>query len=184
MRWSKIRHLVEASFAESVRGRVTLHETRYASSKSTGRAWICLDGVQIANFSASEAIELDGGGHRYSNWRHGRFVPPDIPVRGPDRSVEWGEFTNYDFSWACWDYLHESVAASLESNNPIQQSLGILSARFGKRRLKSLDPGALHPLSAAILRFRLECEGLAVNPRELKGSVQSTIRDRDSTIPP
>lgn len=160
MRWSKVRSLVEESFAASMRGRVTVHQTRYATSKSTGRAWLCFDGRQVASFSANEALNADGHGHRYSNWRLGEFIPPPVADRTNGHIVEKGEFTNYDFTWACWDYLQEPIATSLNSVNPLQQTLAILSSRVGKRRLKVLIDQPLHPLPSAALRFRAEAEGL------------------------
>lgn len=169
MRWSKVRSLVENSFAASMQGRVTVHQTRYATCKCTGRAWLCFDGRQVATFSANEALNADGRGYRYSNWSNGEFIQPLVLVRAHDHAVEKGEFTNYDFTWACWDYLQEPISASVSSANPLQQTLAILSSRVGKRRLRVLLGQQLHPLPAAALRFRAEAERIQRPTRPAPG---------------
>src|ERR1044072_4954234 len=49
MRWSKLKKLVEGSFAESVRGRVHVYSTRYQCS--CGRGWITVDGEELAELN-------------------------------------------------------------------------------------------------------------------------------------
>ncbi|NQT88950.1 hypothetical protein HQ560_19435, partial [bacterium] len=50
MKWSKLKSQVEGMFADSVRGRVRLHSTRYRKAHDQdGRAWITIDGREIVN---------------------------------------------------------------------------------------------------------------------------------------
>ena len=50
MQWSKLRIRVEELLADSVKGRVGLHSTRYRHvHDSDGRDWITLDGQELVN---------------------------------------------------------------------------------------------------------------------------------------
>jgi hypothetical protein len=59
---------------------------------------------------------------------------------------------------ACWEYLHSSVNDSLASANPLIASLAVLNARVGKQRLRRMAGAKLHPLTRALLDFRLQAE--------------------------
>ncbi|MCH2184101.1 MAG: hypothetical protein MK108_19050, partial [Mariniblastus sp.] len=52
MQWSKLRSQVEDLFADSVKGRVRLHSTRYRKMHDQqGRAWLTIDGEEIVNMT-------------------------------------------------------------------------------------------------------------------------------------
>jgi hypothetical protein len=157
MRWSKLRKLVEDSFAESVRGRVHVYSTRYQCS--CGRGWITIDGEELANLCTLLS------GLKYAALYH--ETTPTVclkhpAVRDEDRAtgnaVEPGEFSRFDLHEACWEYIHSSVNDSLDSGNPLVASLAVLNAKVGKGRLKKLSTRQLHPLTSALLNFRLKAE--------------------------
>ena len=72
--------------------------------------------------------------------------------------IEDGEFSRFDLHIACWDYLHQSIKDSLESENPLIKSLAVLSAKVGKGRLVEIAKQNLYPLTRALLDFRIEAE--------------------------
>ena len=58
MPWSKLKQRIEETFADSVRGRVELHQTRYRRAHDqAGELWITLDGEQILS-AGSYTAEL------------------------------------------------------------------------------------------------------------------------------
>ena len=90
---------------------------------------------------------------------------PAVPnsERKAGRLVEPGEFSRFDLHEACWTYLHDiGPDQALASDNPLIVSLGVLSSKVGKRRLKALaaNPEELHPLPKALLMFRMQAEGM------------------------
>jgi len=157
MRWSKLKKLVEDSFAESVKGRVHVYSTRYQCS--CGRGWITVDGSELADLST----EVSGRKYKAIYHESTRTIcakHPAIPdaEREPGNVVEPGEFSRFDLHEACWEYVHSSVANSLSSNSPLIASLAVLNAKVGKGRLRRLAEQKLHPLTRALLEFRLRAE--------------------------
>lgn len=158
MRWSKVRKLVEESFAESVRGRVMVHSTRNICD--CGYARIEVDGKPLAIFDTVVSL-----GRFRSQYHEASNVDPRIAhaaIRDDERTtgalVEPGEFSRQDFYMACWEYLDSSVNDSLASANPLIVSLAVLNARVGKQRLRRMSGTKLHPLTRALLEFRVEAE--------------------------
>jgi hypothetical protein len=57
VRWSKLKQRLERNFAESLRGRVALHQTRYRECHDQeGEFWITLDGVRILSIGSMTAL--------------------------------------------------------------------------------------------------------------------------------
>ena len=163
MRWSKVKKLVEESFAGSVQGRVQIYSTRYQCS--CGRGWITIDGEELVDLSTMlsgliyrcvyhEATKTDCAKH------------PAIPdkARKPGNLVEPGEFSRFDLHEACWEYIHSNVNDALKSDNPLIKSLAVLNAKVGKSRLRNLSMQKLHPLTRTLLKFRMKAETSAFNP--------------------
>ena len=147
MRWSKLRSLVKEGFAESIRSRVDIQSTRYGNC-TCGHAWMTLDGEVIANF-CTRAHYLASIGC------------PGAGTTPGHQFAEYGELSRQDAYRACWDFVHSlSIESALADPDPLVQTLAVLDARVGKRRMDRLDPGALHRLAAALLRVRREAEGL------------------------
>jgi hypothetical protein len=149
MRWSKVRSLVEARWPAAVRARLSLHSAAYGNC-SCGRAWFTLDGVEIANFCTRAS----------GNLRAGRAPSEASLEKFAAMPVGYGEFSRQDAYQACWAYLHDlSLPAALADADPLVQSLAVLDARVGRRRLAELDPERLHPLARRLLEVRLEAQG-------------------------
>jgi hypothetical protein len=155
MKWSKLKESIESKFADTVRGRVCIYSTRYTTgSHFMARGWITVDGKEVANFSTPD----------HHN-KYGLFAPDiDSRVKDEERTkgeaIEKGEFSRYDFMYACWDYLNMNIDNALTSENPIIKAFAMLDSRLGKRRLMSIDSTTLHPLVRRMLDLRLDCEKL------------------------
>ena len=157
MRWSKLKKLVEDTFAESVKGRVHIYSTHYQCS--CGRGWITVDGEELVDLSTMlsgliyrcqyhEATKTDCVTHA--------AVPDDD--RNPSNLVEPGEFSRFDLHEACWEYIHSNLNDSLSSCNPLIVALAVLNAKVGKGRLARAAGERLHPLTRTLLEVRLEAE--------------------------
>lgn len=160
MKWSKVKKLVEDSFADSVRGRVRICSTWYQCR--CGRGWITIDGKEIVDLSTHAAWQkYDAVYHESTKtaWRKHPSVPDE--QRTPGHLAEKGEFSRFDLHEACWEYLHSNVHQALSSDNPLLVSLAVLNAKVGKTRLVQLAQEKLHPLSHALLLFRMQAEGLS-----------------------
>lgn len=157
MKWSKLKKLVEDSFAGSVRGRVQIYSTHYQCS--CGRGWITVDGEELVDLSTM-LTDLIYRCFYHEATRTDCVTHPAVPdeARKPGNLVEPGEFSRFDLHEACWEYIHSSVNDSLKSNNPLIISLAVLNAKVGKGRLKRLAGQKLHPLTRALLEVRLKAE--------------------------
>lgn len=144
MRWSEIRSRVENEFAEDIKKRVSIHFTRHHDRSRSGRAWITIDGKEIANCCDWSAY--------YPN--------PDHKPSYKDDLTKYGEFTARDFKDACWALLHQGVEVCAASPNPIFQALAVLHRKFGKRRLLMLvdKTSDTHPLVRYLAELRLSSE--------------------------
>lgn len=170
MKWSKLKHNVENRFADSVRGRVEIFSTRYNKPNSnSGRGWITIDGVEIANFSTMKS----GAIYRcvYHEATPTNCVThPAIKTedRTPGALIEEGEFSRFDLHNCCFEYLNLSIEEALLHPSPIINMLAILDGRFGKRRFTALDRTSLHPLVKSLFEFRADAEGVIL--RDVTGS--------------
>lgn len=167
MRWSKVKKLVENSFAESVKGRVKVYSTHYQCS--CGRGWITVDGEELVDFSTM----LSGSVYGYIYHETTNTIcAKHSAVKDEDRTegnlIEDGEFSRFDLHNACWDYLHQSIKDPLESENPLIKSLAVLNAKVGKGRLVKIAEQNLHPLTRALLDFRLKAEKELRYKREIE----------------
>lgn len=155
MKWSKLKKLVEETFADGVKGRVQVYSTHYQCS--CGRAWITVDGEELVDLSTMLSGLLHSCVYHEATNRDcvkHRAVPDE--ERRPENLVEPGEFSRFDFHEACWEYVHSSVNDSLNSQNPLVVSLAVLNAKVGKGRLKRLSEQKLHPLTRSLIEIRLK----------------------------
>jgi len=158
MKWSKLKKNIEEKFADCLKDRVHIYTTRYTTgSYYMVRGWITIDKEEIANFSTPD-----------NNNKYG-WNTPDIDERIiPEKrteglTVEKGEFSRYDFTDACFDYLNMNIDEAVSSQNPIIKSFAMLDRRLGKRRLKLLkqkDRTDQHPLVSRMLDLRIQCENM------------------------
>lgn len=163
MQWSRLRRNVEALFADSVRGRVRLHSTRYRTTHDEdGRSWITLDGKELVNMvhlfrfreeAAIRAEERAGAGAS----REELLAQRDAFEH---ELREENYFMQSDLGHAMHDYQSLSATQALASPNPIIRALAMLDRRVGRRRLRAIDVTDEHPLVRALHQFRCTAEGL------------------------
>jgi len=159
MRWSKLKKLVEDSFAESVRGRVHVYSTRYQCS--CGRGWITVDGKELADLNTEiSGRKYQAIYHKTTKTECAKHSAVPEAERTAGTLVEPGEFSRFDLHEACWEYIHSSVNSSLSSENPLIVSLAVLNGNVGKTRLKKMQTLKLHPLTRALLDVRMKAEGI------------------------
>jgi hypothetical protein len=140
MRWSQLKARVESEFAEELGGRVSVHVTRHHSRSRSGRGWITIDGIEVANF-CDWSVYYPNADHRPSH---------------KDALAAYGELRAWDFKQACWSLIHDGVEASLASGAPLRIALAVLHRKTGKRRLHQLAARPeLHPLVRHLVAFRL-----------------------------
>ncbi|MBS1606680.1 MAG: hypothetical protein JST42_28755 [Bacteroidetes bacterium] len=162
MQWSKLKKNIEGRFADSVKHRVAIFSTQYNNPKSSsGRAWMTIDGKEVANLSGLESWARHGAVYHETTPTVCKTHPAvDEQDRTAGFLVEKGEFSRFDLHSCCWEYLQLGVEKALTHKSPLIQLLAMLDKRLGKRRLLLIDVAVLHPLVRTILDFRLEAEGL------------------------
>ena len=179
MQWSKLKRNVEAFFADSVKGRVGLHTTRYRTMHDhDGQAWITLDGDEIINMvhiwkwlweverkAASLAGETD-----LRNRKDCSPVREAAEKELKDESI----FTQSHLGRAMHDYQSMSMEDILASENPVIRAIGMLDRRLGVRRLRKIDTDHEHPLVRVTYVFRCRAEGLTAKREAPNNSIQRT----------
>jgi hypothetical protein len=154
MRWSKLKQLVEERFAPSVKGRVSLSMTRYhGAHDQEGKGTIVVDGKPILNIS------------NYLVWREGHFAQRSGLNRDEASNAlsDNNIFSTDDFWIALDRYLNLSIDEIVISNNALIRAIGMLDARLGKRRLKTLDTKEVPELVRRLYFLRCEAEHIDIN---------------------
>ncbi len=159
MKWSKLKCIVEDRFSPALGRRVSIHSTRYGNC-TCGRAWITVDGEEVANFcTRGRANRL------FDETLIQRGLPPEPCDRERDVPLGYGELSRQDAYAACWAFVHDlSIEQALADSDPLVQTLAVLDSRFGKRRLSEFDATNMHPLAKKMFLVRLEAEGLHGEP--------------------
>ena len=155
MQWSQLRKRVEDLFADSVRGRIRLHETGYhGMHDETGRNWITVDGQEVVNMP------------QWYPWIMRDYIgKPDVPRGFADYA---SLFAKGGLNHAMHVYLTLSIDDILNGDNVLVRAIGMLDRRLGKRRLRALELENAHPLVRLFHQLRCEAEGIpGGNPREL-----------------
>lgn len=161
MRWTKVRKLVHDSFADSVRGRVKVDVTNVGPRGmwrsfrcNCNRGTISVDRRIMALFNPHHFRRLSVMLPRQEEPM--LWIEPAFPSQKIPAGLQVGRFM--DLTEACWQYLHSSVNDSLRSPDPFVSTLAILNAKVGPTRLKRAMTWDLHPLTRAMLDFRLQAE--------------------------
>lgn len=171
MKWSRLKSLVEERIAQSLRGRVTLHQARYRHTfEEAGRVWIAVDGREVASFDTARyaarrhevaaAIREANGLRPYGDpGGHAAYLEAD--AQGEDVLRRAGEYDDYRALGDLEAYLSMPVEAALDAPSPLLRALAVADARVGKRRLRVLAAaGNQHPIVHALLAARCEAEGV------------------------
>jgi len=164
MRWTKVRKLVQESFTDSVRDRLSVHVTNadprgVRAQDRCKQGWISVDGRVVAHIEPHHlrklTLSLPVGGKHDAGRRVMLIVEPRTGQKVPPGAVV-GAFL--DFPQACWEYLHSNLNESLRSSDPFVSSLAVLNTKTGLQRLRRMSMWDLHPLTRAMLDFRIEAE--------------------------
>ena len=192
MQWSKLKHHIESLFAESVKGRVGLHSTRYRTMHdSDGRSWITLDGKEIINMVYWWKWDLE-------RWKREQILTREADVndqQNPDESQKRltreakKSLASDSFFWqgnlgeALHQYLSLSIDEIVYSSNVIIRALGMLDARFGRRRLKAMDVSNEPELVKTLYAFRCHVEGVLITshcePHRIKPALENYESERE-----
>ncbi|MBX7245681.1 MAG: hypothetical protein K1X53_09280 [Candidatus Sumerlaeaceae bacterium] len=168
MKWSQLRHQVENRFADSIAGRVSIHNARYRTFWwGASRVWIEIDKTQVINMSwMTGGGEFDKEAHRLMNLKPTQrvpwTVPPHIETAVKTILASRSVFSNQDAVNAFQDFLMNPVENNLKSENPLLRALSMLDRKVGKRRLKSLNAKEEHPLVRQLYEFRCKAEGIGL----------------------
>jgi len=168
MKWSQLKKRIEATFADSVRGRVQVWNTRYRRSHDQeGEGWITIDKKRVYSMGTytyfveshreAERLQRERGCTDFRN-----------PHQAPGYYKAWEEAEQFvhdkgihplwELNAALFAYLNMSIDRIASSENPIIRAFGMLDRRFGKRRLAALDVREEPPLVRLLYEFRLEAE--------------------------
>lgn len=186
MRWTKVRKLVEDSFADSVKDRVTVRTTQYRNGRAfacdCGHGWLTIDGESITHFHTHLSYGKYGTDIHESTdrmWSRNtrlpgqpRWIAPKghAAVANEDRVVgrlsEPGEFSRYDLALSCWTYLHTRLEESLESPARSFVDWRCSTRRLGDSDWRSTRRRSLIPCRRHSLSFGWRPKGTrAVKPR-------------------
>lgn len=144
MNWSQVRKQVRSLICDELQGRVDFHKTVYRKPGDSAfeRAWITIDGVEV--FEWSDA---------------------DLPARCDEAaSIARNSADEHAgcLGYSLYRYLENSIAASLQSGNPIIRAFAMIDRRTGKRTLARIHLAPEeHKLVRMFydLRIRGETEG-------------------------
>ncbi len=169
MIWSKTRKALEALLANSVKGHVQYHITRYGPgvSYTMNRGWITWDGVELVNFSNiahwqtterfAEALRVEHEGEPGNDYRS-YHAQAEAIVSENERVM-----SRDSFDQAVDQYLTLSIEDTLNHGDPIVRAMAMFDRRLGKRRLKQITiDEQTHPLVKQLYTYRCTAEALQV----------------------
>ena len=157
MKWSKVKKLTEASFAQALRKRIGIYATTYRKPNSSlGRGWITIDGIELIDFSSFESARVFAC---YYSEHTKTFCAKHPEVQLSERTegllMEKGEFSRFDLMTACFDFIHANAHSCLKEKNPLLRMLAVLSSKVGKAKVKNALNDE-HPLVRYMAMLRLE----------------------------
>lgn len=158
MQWSKLKSRIEASFADSIQGRIKIFTTAYRRQDNTSRSWVVIDGKQEVSLT-DEAAWWEQGAYFHE------LTPTDCltheAICEEDRTdnslYERGEFSSYDFKTMAFESLSLSAEDCVSSDHPILRTLGVLNQKTGKAKVIALQKDK-HPMVAYFAKFRSDAE--------------------------
>jgi len=163
MRWSKLRTRVQERFADSVKGRVQLHSTRYREAHDQdGRSWITIDGKEIVNMPdiftwmrQVHELQMRIRGHPECE----AMEPIIFATVAQEAMLSLSIFSQCDLGTTMFNSLNTSIGEMRRSPNPIMRALAMLDRRSGKRALMSLDMSREEQLVKVMHALRCHAEG-------------------------
>jgi hypothetical protein len=172
VRWSKLKQRIEDGFAESVRGRIELHQTRYRGSHDhKGELWITLDGEHILSAASMTALNA-WFKRRTALQRQG--MPLLETYKQADKELEADGIAEAGLLVELLrEYLNQPIEDAIGSPSPIIRGLGLLDRRFGVRRLERFDPTNEHEFVVRMFQVRCDLEGLSRRATPTNGDDRS-----------
>lgn len=148
MDWSKIKQMAEGRFAISLQGRLTINLTRYrrSSADQLYELWFSFDGMKVCGVS-------DG---RFYNAVYDHKTGARSDREEAERITPSGWMSKQ----LLIDSLNLSIDDLLRHESPVVRALAVVDARFGERRLKTLDVTNEHAIVADMARIRGRVEGV------------------------
>lgn len=160
MRWSKLKQRVEECFADAVKGRVEVWNTRYRHAyEQDGEAWISVDGRRLHSISTQGFLKDEWIAKGSPDYRKGESSTRDRQEVVDDLHAS-GSMELWVANSALFDYLSMSLEDALASDIALIRAIAILDRRLGKRRLATLDTSQAPAFIQELYRFRCDCEGL------------------------
>jgi len=162
--WSGLRKAVRAQLAPSVRNRVDIFVTRYRHAHDGDGRWaIRVDGREVAGVG-----DIVARAERFEYDHIAREPEGSASQSGFRWAAASGRQQHGGFVRSLRSLLALPIETALESNDLVIRALALLDRRLGKRRLRSLclAPNASE-LERALLRVRLESEGITPQPQAL-----------------
>jgi hypothetical protein len=133
MAWTRLKAKVEALFAASLRGRVSIYMTSYRGGVSEGgRGWLLIDQTEF----------------------------PLAVIRPAGADPALGEHNQWSLHDALAAYLDLALPAALSAEEPVHRGLALIDRRLGRRRFEALRlPPEEHSLVVRLYQLRAEAEG-------------------------
>lgn len=161
MMWSKLKSRIEDGFADCIRGRVEVWNTRYRSAHDhEGEGWITIDKDRVhsmgtlsffvARYERATRISAEENLTPQESWKKAEVELASDGVLSLPR-----------FNTALFEYLNLSIEDILASDQMIIRAFGMFDKRLGKRRLQALDPHGDHELVRSFYRIRCALEGVS-----------------------
>lgn len=175
MKWSQLKKRIEATFADSVKGRVQVWKTRHRKSYDQwGTTWLTFDKELVA-----EADTYTYWNEVYHETKDLRNEQPseerndsdcnransEAYWAGVERVQQRGVYESVQVSDSLFEYLNMSIDNAFHSVDPVVRAIAALDRRVGHRRLKALDVTKEHPLVRTLYRIRCEVEGIEIEPK-------------------
>jgi hypothetical protein len=170
MQWSKLKSLIEARFAPSLFGRVSVHQARYRYTREeVGRVWLTVDGRDIASFATGAAWpHVVAEAERRMDARDAWGSPAvysELTAEAEDAVRRAGIYSDSDALSDLEASLSLPIGAMLTSPSPLLRALAVLDSRVGKRRLHSLaESPDKSDLVRTLLALRCESESIRLHP--------------------
>lgn len=160
MMWSKLKSRIEAGFADCLKGRVEVWNTRYRGAHDQeGEGWITIDGKRIHSMSSLSFIIA----------RNDLFLKfrsdGDLSVQEAWDKAETllettGQMSLGGFNAALFDYLNLSIEDAIGSERTPIRAFAMLDRRLGRRRLQSYDLRNEPELVSVFHQIRCAFEGI------------------------
>lgn len=154
MTWSKTKKLVESNFADSVKGRVTVHLTKYRKSHDSA--------------STEFRIHLDGKTiFKANSFKFERYVDHDLKEQEPNLTKEEriakahdnGIHNSHSVVVAMMHWLNHKPEEILHMYRwDIIKAFLMLDKRFGKRSIEKFDPTNEGPITKQLFALRQQLE--------------------------